>query len=117
MRPGSHGFLMIADYDKYNHCLDHADEVSIKRFFMSRKIWIPAKLGYSFTWNFFRARADLIRVSKAEDLDSSRDKSVTGWYHWGIDKACEAITRAGFKIIEQDMEIVARDPVVHFAKP
>ena len=44
MRAGSHAFLMIADYDKYNYCLDNADRLSIKRFFASRKVWLPARL-------------------------------------------------------------------------
>jgi hypothetical protein len=116
MRAGSHGFLMIADYDKYNYCLDHADQLSIKRVFASRKIWLPAKLAYLASWNLFRSKADLYRVSKAEDLDLSRDRTTTGWYHWGIDRACDAITREGFRIIERDMEVVSRDPVIHFAK-
>jgi cyclopropane fatty-acyl-phospholipid synthase-like methyltransferase len=117
MRVGSHGFLMIADYDKYNYCLDHADQLSIKRFFTSRKVWIPAKLGYLVSWKLFPSRADLRRVSKTEDLDVSRDVNTTGWYHWGIDRACDALRREGLKIIDQDMEVVARDPVIHFTKP
>jgi phospholipid N-methyltransferase len=116
MRVGSHGFLMIADYDKYNYCLDHTDQLSVKRFFASRKVWLPAKLAYLFSWNLFRSRADLPRVSKSDDFDLSRDRTTTGWYHWGIDRACDAITREGFRIIERDMEVVSRDPVIHFAK-
>jgi phospholipid N-methyltransferase len=116
MRSGSHGFLMIADYDKYNYCLDHADQLSIKVFFGSRKVWLPAKLAYMLSWRFFRSKADLQRVSKSADLDLGRDATTTGWYHWGIDRACAALTREGFKIIERDMEVVSRDPVIHFAK-
>jgi hypothetical protein len=33
MRSGAHGFLMIADYDKYNYCLDHADQLSSSESF------------------------------------------------------------------------------------
>ncbi len=116
MRSGAHGFLMIADYDKYNRCLDHADEVSIKRFVNSRKIWLPAKIGYLLSWKLFPSRADLRRVSKDEDIDSVRDETTPGWYHWGVSRACQAITEAGFKIIERDMEVVPRDPIVHFVK-
>ncbi len=117
MRSGSQGFLMIADYDKYNSCLAHADQLSLKRILGSRKIWLPAKLAYLLTWKIFPSKADLIRVSKTADLDTHRDTETTGWYHWGLDRACDAIIREGFTIIERDMEIVARDPVIHFMKP
>ena len=107
---------MIADYDKYNYCLDHADRFSINRFLTSRKVLLPARVGYWFSWTFFRSKVDLRRVSKAEDLDVSRDLNTTGWYHWGIDRACEAIRREGFQVIEQDAAVVSRDPVIHFVK-
>ena len=116
MRTGSHGFLMIADYDKYNYCLDHADQFSINRFLASRKALLPARIGYWLSWTFFRSKVDLTRVSKAEDLDASRDLSTTGWYHWGIDRACAAIRREGFEVINRDMEVVSRDPLIHFVK-
>ncbi|HXC95229.1 MAG TPA: hypothetical protein VNU92_05980 [Edaphobacter sp.] len=116
MRSGARGFLMIADYDKCNYCLDHADQLSVKRILGSRKIWLPAKLAYMATWNLLRSNADLRRVYKAKDLNHSRGTAETDWYHWGIDRACDAITREGFRIIERDMEIVARDPMIHFVK-
>nr|WP_255550924.1 class I SAM-dependent methyltransferase [Granulicella sp. dw_53] len=116
MRSGSHGFLMIADYDKYNYCIAHADQLSIKRAFGSRKVWLLARLAYILNWKIFRSKTDLQGVSKNDDLDVSRD-ATTRWYHWGIDRACEALTREGFKIVERDMEIVSRDPVIHFVKP
>ncbi len=116
MRTGSHAFLMIADYDKYNYCLDHAEQLSIKRFFASRKVWLPARLAYSLSWKCFPAKANLRHVSKAEERDLSREVNAIGWYHWGLDRACAAISGEGFKVIERDTEVVARDPVIHFAK-
>lgn len=116
MRAGSHGFLMIADYDKYNYCLDHADQLSIKRVFAARKLLLPARIGYWLSWTFLRFKADLPRLNKAGDMDGSRDLSTTGWYHWGIDRACESLRREGFQVIERDTEVISRDPVIHFTK-
>jgi cyclopropane fatty-acyl-phospholipid synthase-like methyltransferase len=116
MRVGSHAFLMIADYDKYNACVDHADQLSIERFFASRKVGLAARLASSFSRRYFCAKADARRVSKAEDLDLSREADSTNWYHWGVDRACAAISREGFQIVERDTEVVARDPVIHFVK-
>jgi hypothetical protein len=67
---------------------------------------LPAKLGCLLTWKLFRSKVDLHAVSKVEDLDHSRDIATTGWYHWGIDPACDAIAREGFRVVERDMEVV-----------
>ena len=116
MRVGSHAFLMIADYDKYNACMDRADQLSIERFFASRKVWLAARLASSLSRKLFRSKAALRRVSKTDDLDLSRDAGGANWYHWGLDRACAAIRQQGFQIVERDTEVVARDPVIHFAK-
>jgi phospholipid N-methyltransferase len=56
MRPGSHGFLMIADYDKYDYCVGHADQFSIQRPLGSRGVLLPAKVGYWLSWTLFRSK-------------------------------------------------------------
>jgi hypothetical protein len=118
MRRGGRGFLMIADFDKYEQCRANAERLSIGRFLAEqrRRVWLPAKLGYQFAWRYFRPKMDLEAVSKTKDrnLSSSAD---AGWYHWGVDRACKAITSAGLVIVEQDVEVVQRDPVMHFKKP
>ncbi len=118
MCSGAQGFLMIADFDKYEQCRANADQLSIGRFLaeQTRKVWMPAKLGYSFAWRNFRSKMDLESVSK------SREKNLAGggeagWYHWGIDRACESILRAGFIIADRDIGVCPRDPVIHFKKP
>jgi SAM-dependent methyltransferase len=119
LRPGAEAFLMIADYDKFNRCIDDVDRVSLKAFLARNpdKIWQPTRLAFNATWKFFGNRMINSRISKQEDLEGTHAKSAGRWYHWGLDRACEVIEREGFTIVERDMEIVARDPVIHFRKP
>lgn len=119
MRHGSRGFLMIADFDKYEQCRAEADRLSIKRFFaeQTRKVWMPAKLVYFLTWRFFREKMDIEPVSKSREQNLWNADGDFGWYHWGVERACRAMVRAGFDIIEPDVEVCQRDPVIHFKKP
>jgi hypothetical protein len=119
MKHGSRGFLMIADFDKYERCRALADRLSIGRFLgeQTRKAWIPAKLGYSLAWRFFRNKMDLEEVSKSREKNLWTDEGKFGWYHWGVERACQAMDRVGFEIVEPDVEVCQRDPVIHFRKP
>ena len=117
MRVGSRGFLMIADFDKYNRCLANAERLSIKRIFedQERKIWRPFRLAYSFAWRHLRSKMDLQPLSKArrQNIGGSED---TGWYHWGVERACEALQLAGLEVVESDIEVNPRDPMIHFVR-
>jgi methyltransferase family protein len=119
MKAGATGFLMCADFDKYNRCQDNADHTSLKRFFdgQTRKVWMPAKLAYDVTWNLFRSKMDLHRISKDREKNLTNAEGQAGWYHWGVENACRALTSAGFEVIEQDIDAISRDPITHFRKP
>jgi SAM-dependent methyltransferase len=117
MRSGARGFLMIADFDKYEQCRANAERLSIGRFLaeQKRKVWMPARFGYFFAWRYFRSKMDLERVSKTRERNLSGGGDA-GWYHWGVDRACAAMARAGFEIVDRDIEVCQRDPVIHFKK-
>jgi hypothetical protein len=118
LKRGSRGFLMIADFDKYEQCLANAARLSIGRFLVeqTRKVWMPARLGYLLAWKFFRRKMDLETVSKSSDQNLWTSDGNLGWYHWGVERACQAMVRAGFEVIELDIEVCHRDPVIHFMK-
>jgi phospholipid N-methyltransferase len=118
MRVGANGFLMYADFDKYNYCLDNADRTSLKRFFdhQTRKVWRPVKWAYSGTWRLFSGKMDLERVSKEKTQNLANPSGQTSWYHWGVENACNALLEAGMEIIEPDIKAISRDPITHFVK-
>ena len=119
IKKGGQGFLMIADFDKYEECRANSDTLSIGRFLnaQKRKVWLPTKLGFNFSWRYFRPKMDLEPVSKTseQNLWNGTDGGF-GWYHWGVERACNAFVAAGFEIVEQDVEVCPRDPVIHFRK-
>ena len=119
MKRGGRGFLMIADFDKYERCRANATRLSIGRFLAEQRrlLWLPARLNYSLLWRFFRKRVDLEAVSKSSDKNIWNPDGEFGWYHWGVERACNAMTGAGFEIVESDVEVCQRDPVIHFKKP
>ncbi|MGC9224810.1 MAG: class I SAM-dependent methyltransferase [Terracidiphilus sp.] len=119
MKRGGRGFLMIADFDKYEKCRAEAERLSLGRFFAAqrRRVWLPAKLGYELAWRFFRNKMDLEPVSKSREMNLWNADGNFGWYHWGIERACKAMTRSGFEIVEADAAVCPRDPVIHFKKP
>jgi len=118
LKAGANGFLMCADFDKYNRCMDGADRYSLKRFFdrQERKVWMPAKWGYSAAWYLFRPKMDLQRVSKSQEKNLTDKAGLASWYHWGVDNACKSLTSAGFEVIDADIDAISRDPITHFRK-
>jgi hypothetical protein len=119
MKSGANGFLMCADFDKYNECQNNADRSSLKRFFdhQTRKVWMPARLAYSTTWHLFRPKMDLEPVSKDREKNLANSAGQTSWYHWGVENACRTLVSAGFEVVEQDIDAISRDPITHFRKP
>jgi hypothetical protein len=114
MRSGGRGFLMIADFDKYNLCRLNSDKTSIRCIFSARRLLFPMQLAFTIYWYLFRKFLDI------RPVDKNKAKNLMGkgeWYHWGLDRACATIQRAGFDIIESDVNVNPRDPIIHFCKP
>jgi hypothetical protein len=107
MCPGANGFLMIADFDHYNRCLDAAERTSVLRFFLSqrRTVWLPTRLALYLSWRLFRRKMDLVRVSCQADADRTTIQGDAGWYHWGLDAACTSLTNHGFDIVDRDIRL------------
>jgi len=117
LKSHGHAMILIADYDKYNRCIDNADNTSIWRIFSGRrrKGWIPTKWSYRLTCLLFREKLDIERVQKdrASLIDSA---GHGGWFHWGIESAVKAAEHCGLTVVEQDVGALARDPIIHLIK-
>jgi hypothetical protein len=127
MRSGGRGFLMIADFDKYNYCRLNSGKTSIRTIFdapgihlaraRKQKSLILIRLVFTLYWYIFRKFLDLEPVDKTKVKNLVGNDGKGGWYHWGLERACAAIERAGFDIIESDVNVNPRDPIIHFWKP
>jgi SAM-dependent methyltransferase len=111
MKPGARGFLMIADYDKFNACAAHHANTSIERAFSGRRFRL-VRAAYWLSVKLMRRRF----IPDALDKMSEGPHTAGAWYHWGIDRACAALEKSGLSVIERDVGVSHRDPVIHFAK-
>ena len=111
MKPGADGFLMIADYDKFNACQSDYRGRSIWRAYTHKK-FAPHRLVFELFLKLFPGKYLQPRLNKAEPEQTHPG----AWFHFGLDRACEALTKAGFRVVEPDMQTIHRDPIIHFVK-
>ncbi|HUX53525.1 MAG TPA: class I SAM-dependent methyltransferase [Williamwhitmania sp.] len=111
MRPGSHGFFMFADYDKYNSLIENESKYSISRMFETKR-FIPILLAWRIVFSIFKS-------NKLQFQNKNEDDIITPgrWYHLGVDNAENMLKKIGFEVIEKDVGVIQRDPIVHFFKP
>ncbi len=111
LKPGANCFWLVADYEKYNRVVEDWKNNSIwsaaaprgRRFAPARKLleWFM-RLDHKFS----------------RQLPDANDKPSPGrWYHAGISRTCEMLRKFGYEIIDQDVETLLRDPIIHFCKP
>jgi hypothetical protein len=53
------------------------------------------------------------RLNKNEDLLPCPGR----WYHTGTLQGCEILRSAGYRILDCDVGVNPRDPIIHFQKP
>ena len=99
MKPGAHGFLMIADYDKYNRFVAEQDRFSVGRIYPDDAIPI-------------RGPTRWMPKSKAADAEGRPGT----WRHLGVVVAARGLEEASFDVLEHDVELIHRDPILHFRK-
>lgn len=86
MKAGAIGFIMVADYDKYIASGS-----------------VPG--------------ANPMYKSMAEEVNDFDGPAYAGrWYWYSKDRFCQALTENGFKVIEADVKLDARNPITQFSK-
>lgn len=102
LKPGAHGFLMLADYEKFN-AAQLAHRYSLAHL-------VPPALQEQARELCSRLPVFLYDVNEDQLPRPGR------WYHMGTDAACELLRGLGMEILERDMGINVRDPLIHFRK-
>lgn len=113
--PGAQGFLLIADYDRYNAAV--ADpSLRINRLLYAQRstrllrLWrkvVDALIARKYYHKDWTAK------NKAEPDTPSPGR----FYHLGVGEACAMLEDIGFEIRSRDVGTVFRDPIIHFRKP
>jgi len=105
--PGTHGFIMIADYDKFNNA-------KAKEYEYIYQI-LPVKLRPIF--KIYNGIESFFRPNEFHDKNENNTISPGRWYHAGIDRTCEMLCKFNYDIVEADVNANIRDPIIHFIKP
>jgi hypothetical protein len=109
MRSGSHCFWMVADYAKYNRAAANVADLSP---------WtraLPASRRYA---SVRKLTSRAIELSKVQSLQPDLDvmPSPGRWYDAGVERTCEMLEKVGWVVLDADVGVNHRDPVVHFVK-
>ena len=111
-RPGARGFMMIGDFDKYNRAIDNLRIFEAERACHGRR-YRPAR----WLWKLIES------VSKPDNLRPivksplREDPGAITWHHLSTAGACAMLENAGYRVIDPDMGVNHRDPVIHFVRP
>jgi len=109
---GAHGFIMIGDHKKRQAMIRNSGQLSSFRMLNKRRFW-PARFLYRLIYS----------LHPGDDLKPVRERSEEEqfkrvWFHnLGMDRACNMLDEAGFRVIDRDVGTVYRDVILHFVKP
>lgn len=108
LKKGAECFIMIADYDKYNACMNNINNLSIFKNLPFNKL-------ITLNWKLYKKRfKNILSIRRSY---SENDQPVPGrWYNAGVKKTCELLTSLGYLVVSEDIGIIQRDPVIHFRK-
>jgi hypothetical protein len=108
MKPGAHGFFLVADFDQYDTRVRQPD--AIERLFELRRFY-PQRVVH-------RAMNRLapLKYNKGSRWENP-GTPPTGWYHLGKARASELAREAGLVVVEEDTGTCPRDPILHVVRP
>jgi hypothetical protein len=92
LHSGAQGFIMYSDYDKYS------------------KFAIKHNIPHGYGWDIMFELECLSHQQRTRNYDVM-------WYFLSIERAKEILIKLGYEIINIDININERDPIVHFRKP
>ncbi len=110
LRSGAHGFMMVADFDKYNRAVQDLSRYADTRACSGRRFF-PVRWLWEALW----------KTVWPPNLNPLVDRMPAGqkagpWYHIGTNEACKMLEGLGYTIIDTDCGVNHRDPVIHFMK-
>jgi SAM-dependent methyltransferase len=116
MMPGAHGFLMVADYRKYNAFVDSmGSTIALVALLPERRYLGVRRTG---AWLIRRYAARVARRRGIRHLDLNEDGAPRPgrWYHAGAAETCRVLREVGFTVLDEDMGVDPASPMIHFSK-
>jgi hypothetical protein len=111
LKRGGVGMVMVADFDKYNAALRNSRNLRARR--------VPGNPILSSILDAIRYTKRSLLESREPMLLDRDDRSVAPgkWYHAGIEQTCRLLESIGWQVINSDVGMNHRDPIIHFTKP
>lgn len=110
MKRGAHGMIMFADFDKYNWTVRNIGHI---RTHPIRRNPVVGSLMDAVRYLALRIRRG---TWLWPELEKGRPNRIR-FHHAGVQETCKVLEAAGWKVIESDIGLNLRDPIVHFQKP
>lgn len=121
LKAGANCFILVADYEKYNLALEQTNKLSvinaaIDNFALKWSVPFLKQISRLF-WKYIKVRSNQ-KFPAGTTLKMDEDNAPTPgrWYHAGLERTCQMLQDIGYRIIDPDVGVVYRDPVIHFAK-
>lgn len=111
LKRGANALVMIADFDKYNNAVRNIRKLRVRP--------LPGNPVLSSIIEMLRYIRCYVRTKWAVPLLDKNDlKFIPGkFYHAGIDRTCRYLEYIGWEVINPDVGLNHRDPIIHFRKP
>lgn len=108
LRNGANGFIMVGDYDQYRHALETAATRDIGRALGASRRGRPAGL----LWRLLGGGRPRVEPPVDEDDEPRPGR----WYHAGVERTCALLDALGYVVVDPDVGVIPRDPIIHFRK-
>ena len=111
LKPGANCFWMVADKKSYERFRKYADHYDIW------KQLAPARRASSTSFRPFFNMFSRMSTPDFMEKDDFAESQQGHWHDAGAERTCEMLKSKGYRIIEQDVGTVPRDPIIHFVRP
>jgi SAM-dependent methyltransferase len=116
MKKGGHGFLMVADYRKFNEFVDlKGSQNALHALLPKRHYPMVRRVGSRLIrrYSAMDAHRRGIHVLNLNEDDAPRPGR---WYHAGAAETSHLLFDIGFTVLDEDMGVDPRSPVIHFRR-
>ena len=108
LKKGAECFIMVADYDKFNACLDNVENLSVYKYLAFQKL-------IRLNWKWYKRRFKKM-IGLRHYYPESQEPAPGRWFHAGIKPTCSLLSSLGYLVVSEDLGINQRDPIIHFRK-
>lgn len=111
LKPGAQAFVMVADFDKYRRALGNLERLDIVRREVRERLDRRPYLRPVGKW-ILPPR----RMHEPTELREDAAPAPGRWYHAGTDRTCRMLEGCGYRVLDRDVQVSHRDPVIHFTR-